>query len=269
MAIIQRLNGTTYDLKENGIRTRDIIISSPSYRHTTETAAGRPGTIDMGSDLEPRTITGEFRAIAFDPADYPLMRDEIFNIFRGDEAFYLIEKRNPGKRWLVKTTAAYQLEQRFVYGDFTVEMICNSGLAESIGTTLNPFEWDVDLWQWGMNIPYDEYAYEHNSEQFTIYNAGTEIIDPRYNDLKIEIIASTSDYIEIINKTTDDTYRYDGSLTTDDTLLIDKVRSTKNGLSVFRDTNKKLIKLAPGENEFEVRGATINNISFDFKFYYI
>jgi hypothetical protein len=269
MAIIQRLDGTAYNLKENGIRTKDIIISSPSYQHTTETVAGRPGAVDMGSNLAPRAITGEFRAMAVDVADYPLMRDEIFNIFRSDEPFYLIEKRNPGKRWLVKTTNAYQLDQRFVYGDFTVEMICNAGMAESIGTTLSPLEWDSDLWQWGAGIPYDDYQYVHDERNFTIYNAGTEVVDPRYSDLKIKVIASALDYIEIENKTTGDVYRYNGNLTLDDTLLIDKLRSTKNGLSVFRDTNKRLIRLAPGGNEFEVRGAIIEKISFDFRFNYI
>ncbi|GAQ18039.1 glycoside Hydrolase Family 73 [Oceanobacillus picturae] len=269
MTIIQRLNGDTHDLKQLGIRTKNFIVSSPDYVHNTESLEGRPGAIDMGSTIGPRQITCEFKAIAYDMADFPLMRDEIFKLFRSDEAFYIIDPKNPGKRWLVKVSGTYELDQKFVYGDFSVQMVCNKGLAESIGTSLSPREWDVNLWQWGMGIPYDDYEYEHTTSNFTIYNAGTETIDPRFNDLVITIKATTSDYIEIINKTTGETYRYNGSLTSNDTLIIDGIRSTKNSLSVFRDTNKKLLTLLPGPNDIEVKGATVERILFDFRFLYL
>ncbi|WP_121605512.1 distal tail protein Dit [Virgibacillus sp. Bac332] len=269
MSIIQRLDGKTYDLKKLGIRTKDFIISSPSYEHATETVAGRPGAIDMGSTFGPREITCEYKAIAYDTADFPLMRDEIFRMFRSDEAFYLIEKREPGKRWLVKVSNTFQLEQAYVYGDFSVTFICNKGFAESIATTATPYEWDVDMWQWGMGLDWDNHQYDHTENNFTILNSGDIAVDPRYRDLKITIQANAPSYLELINHTTGDNYKYNGSLDLNDTLLIDGIRSTKNGFSVFRDTNKKLITLAPGSNEIEVKGATVERILFDFRFYYL
>ncbi|PFY57870.1 phage tail protein, partial [Bacillus toyonensis] len=49
-----------------------------------------------------------------------------------------------------------------------------------------------------------------------------------------------------------------------------QVRSTKNSLSIVRDTNKKVISLQTGINEFEIIGATgAFSISFDFRFQYL
>lgn len=47
--IVERLDGTRYDLEELGITTRDFLVSAPSYRHTTESIEGRPGAIDLGT----------------------------------------------------------------------------------------------------------------------------------------------------------------------------------------------------------------------------
>lgn len=272
MTFVQRKNGEMIDLDSLGIRTRDFIVSSPAPLHNFEDEAMGYGQIDLGSSLGPRDITCLFRLTATDYIDFGYLRDEVFNLFRGDEAFYLIEKRNPGKRWLVKNKSPFTIPQTFVYGNFEVEFIAPSGLAESLGTSLNPFEWDVDLWQWNMGIPFDDgYSYEHTSNNFMIYNAGTETVNPRspHMKLRIEIQATAPSYLELINQTTDDLYRYDGFLTTGDTLVLDGIRSTRNSLSVFRDTNGKLITLAPGENRFEVRGAQLGRILFDFPFYYV
>src|SRR5699024_11165410 len=107
--------------------------------------------------------------------------------------------------------------------------------------------------------------------RFNIYNAGDITVDPRkvYQELLITIQALADNYIEIKNKTTDETYRYNGKMAANDTLRIDGIRSTKNNLSVFRNTNKRLISLRPGVNEIEILGANkVNNVSFDFRFYY-
>lgn len=268
MSFIQRLDGTMIDLDVLGIRTRDFIVNSPSPVHVTETVEGRPGVLDFGSTIGAREILVLFRVVATDSIDFALRRDEIFNLFRSDEPFYLIERRNPGKRWLVKTESTYSIPQRFVYGNFDIGFIAHKGVSESIGTSLNPYEWDVDLWQWGQGVPFEDTKYEYDRSRFSINNTGNVRIDPRYTDLLITVKAIADSFIEIKNKTTGDRYRYDGKLTASDILRLDGVRSTKNSLSVFRNTNKKLISLAPGVNEFEINGAVIESVSFDFRFYY-
>src|SRR5699024_5050584 len=116
LTFIQKQNGEMLDLDKLGIRTRDFIISSPSPVHNFESLENGLGQIDLGSSLGVRDITCLFRIEAKDYIDFGMFRDEIFNLLRGDEYFYLIERRNPGKRWKVKTKAPYTIPQTFVYG---------------------------------------------------------------------------------------------------------------------------------------------------------
>ena len=272
MTYIQHIDGELIDLDALGIRTRDFIVSAPTPEHTTEKVVGSKGLIDMGSTLGAREITVQFKMTSADSTDFGMLRDEVFNLLRSDRVFYLIEKRNAGKRWLVKVSDAYQMTQRHVYGDFDVVFTANSGVAESIGTTRDSMEWDSDAWQWNIGIEFDEnLQYEHNSNNFTVHNLGTETINPRDvgTQCLIEIVASTNNHIEIENTTTGDIFRYDGNLTNSDTLRLDGIRATKNSLSVYRNTNKNVITLKPGANTFEVRGATVERILFDLRFYFV
>ncbi|MEN2765685.1 phage tail family protein [Ornithinibacillus xuwenensis] len=262
------INGVKINLSKYGLIGRRLIVPSPSYTTTEESVEGRPGSIVLGKQLNPRPLTAIFIVEASDYADVLLLRDELFNLFR--DKFYVGEVDQPGKRWLVECEAQWELDRININtSSIEVPLTARKGLSESVETSLTPFEWDANMWQWGMGIPYDDYSYEHTTNKFKIYNAGTEIVDPRYMELKITIKGSATEYVELINLTTGETYRYNGVLQAGDTLVIDKLRSTKNSLSVFRDTNKKLITLAPGPNDFEIIGASVERISFDFRFYYV
>lgn len=271
MTYVQRQNGEIIDLDEIGIRTKDFIVSSPTPEHHSEKATGGQGEIDMGTTTGPRDITVPFKMVAHDSLDFGMFRDEIFNLFRSEEAFYLIEKRNPGKRWLVKVKDPYSIAQKFVYGDFEIVFISHKGMAESKGYTLDPYTFDAELWQIGQGLLPEDLDYIHNTTSFDIYNAGNKTVNPRDPNMEISITvkAIAASYFELINQTTGDTYRYNGRLTSNDILRLEGIRSTKNSLSVFRDTNGKLISLAPGFNSFTVRGtSSIESIAFDFRFYY-
>jgi hypothetical protein len=61
---------------------------------------------------------------------------------------------------------------------------------------------------------------------------------------------------------------YTGITGVNDTITLDGIRSLINGVSVFRQTNKKVLSIAPGWNDFEITGASEFLISFDFRFYY-
>lgn len=218
-----------------------------------------------------RLINATIDIEGVDGIDLDLFRDELFEIFHPLEEFYIVRDLQPGKRMKVRVSESFNMEYITPEdGTFTIVFEMLDAFFESIGTTLTPFEWDADKWQWGMGIPYnDGHKYEHTTSTFKIYNFGNIKINPRSMDLLITIKATTSSYIELINKTTGETFRYNGTLTANDTLRLDGIRTTKNSLSAFRDTNKKLITLVPGVNDFEVKGATVERISFDFRFYYL
>ncbi|EZP77631.1 glycoside Hydrolase Family 73 [Parageobacillus genomosp. 1] len=270
MTYIQRKDGTLYDLQQLGIRTKDFVVSAPSLHHNTEEIENRDGVIDLGTTEGARTITCTFRMQAVDMQDYPLLQNEIFKLFRSKEAFYLIDRREPMKRWEVKCQDAYDIDQRYVYGDFTVTFVCFKGYAESVGTTLDPFTFDSELWQIGQGLTLeDDLVYTHNTSNFRIYNAGDVTVDPRVLPLKITFTGASTN-LKITNTTTGDMWQYTGTTQAGDTITLDGVRSLKNSVSIFSATNRKLITIASGWNDFTITGASGSfTISFDFRFYYI
>lgn len=268
--IIQRLDGTVYDLASLGIATRDFVVSSPSPRHFTETVDARHGLIDMGTVYEERTIQGSYFAKAADADDYALMRDEIFRLFRTQEPFYVIESRNPGKRWQVKVSNSFGLDQQRVLGFFDVEFTAHSGFAESIGTTLDAFTFDAELWQVSQGLIADsDLVYEFNTSSFRVFNAGDISVDPRHLPLSLAYIGPSNN-LTILNNTTGESWSFTGTSNAGDTIKLEGVRATKNGLSVYRNTNRKLITLAPGWNDFTLTGALDPfSMIFDFRYYYL
>ncbi|MFZ7936210.1 phage tail family protein [Bacillus thuringiensis] len=268
--IVQRLDGKTYKLEEIGILTRDFNPSSPSPKHNTEEIDGRHGAIDFGTVYEPRKINCSFYLKAVDMWDYALLRDEVFNIFDSRKPFYIIDRRNPGKRWLVKCNNSYEIDQQRVYGFFEIEFITvNLPFAESVGTTLSPFTFDSELWQVGQGLIAEDMHYKFQNTSFRVYNAGVVAINPKEMPLAIRVYGVTQN-LSIINRTTGDVWKYTGETTASDVIELIGVRSLKNGGSIFGKTNYKLINISPGWNEFVISGVTGSfKIEFDFRFYYL
>ena len=181
-----------------------------------------------------------------------------------------MDSEQPDKRWKVQSTGEFSPDRIGDNGEFNIGFISFSPFAESIGTTMDPLTTDNKLWQFGQGLTSDDVSYTHSTSSFSIYNAGDETINPRriHTPLIIEIVGESTN-LAIKNKTTGDEWNYTGTTFGTDSIKLNGVRSTKNGLSIFRDTNKKLITIAPGWNEFEVTGATSFTISFDFRYYYI
>lgn len=267
---LYRLDGTEINMSQYGLLGLSLAIESPSYTVTKESAEGRSGQISLGKTLNPRKLVATFKVDANDYSDSLLLRNELFVLFNNLGKFYISESKQPGKRWLVESVEAWTAERYNARTSvLSLPLVCDEGLSESITTTLNTSQWDADLLQWGMGWTWDDYKYTHTSQNFIIYNAGNITIDPRFMDLKITIKAVGAQYIQLANLTTNETYRCNTALTTNDTLVIDGIRTTKNSLSTTRNTNFKLFSLAPGENSFQVTGATIQNITFDFRFKYL
>jgi hypothetical protein len=267
--IIQRLNGAIYNLEDYGITTRDLAISSPGSRSYSEVIEGRHGAVGLGIDFDVRRINASFYMKAVDYDDYALLRDEVFRIFRNDEVFYVIESRNPGRRWLVRIETPFIIDQQGLYGFFDVEFIADNPFAESIGTTLDPLTFDTDLWQIGQGLTIDDKTYQFTTSTFQVYNAGDIAVDPRVFPLTITFTGASTN-LAITNVTTGEVWEYTGTTQAGDVIKLDGKRSTKNGLSVFRDTNRTVIKIAQGWNDFTITGASGTfTISYDFRFYYL
>lgn len=272
MLIVERLSGERYELSEEntGLRLTDFTIDSPVTRTETDSIPGLDGHIDLGTTYEGRTMRASFFVFSNDRLDYPLVRNEIFKIFNSKEFFYLIDDREPGKRWFVKYDSSYTINQLIAtVGEFEIEFRSNSPYCESIATTLDSLTVTTEIWSVGQGLIVEEPKYIHKSNTFQIYNAGDAEVDPVKRQLVISY-KGTSSNLKIKNLTTGIQWTYSGNSTSNDTIKLDGVKSYKNSVSITGDTNFKVIELIPGWNEIKLEGTSGSfEIKFDFRFYYL
>lgn len=262
-----------YDLQGNllnmdGYKGLKLTIPSPSYDVVSEKIDGRSGEIVIDKTLQPRQLTADFYMKAKDYTDSLLLRDVIHRQI-GSGEFYIAESKLPYKRWRVQFSDGYDMDRlSHQMQTFSVPLTVMSGLAESVGTTLDPLTFTREVWQVGQGLTLEEPKYSHNTTAFRIFNAGDVTIDPREMPLEI-IYRGRSDGLEIKNNTTGDVWKYNGTTSDVENIFIENIRSLKNGNSIFKDTNKKLITLAPGWNDFTLSGTLgVFLISFEHRFYY-
>lgn len=262
-----------YDLQGNplnmdGYKGLKLTIPSPSYDVVSEKIDGRGGEIVIDKTLQPRQLTADFYMKAKDYTDSLLLRDVIHRQI-GSGEFYIAESKLPHKRWRVQFSDAYEMDRlSHQMQTFSVPLTVMSGLAESVGTTLDPLTFTREVWQVGQGLTLEEPKYSHSTTTFRIFNAGDVTIDPREMPLEI-IYRGRSNGLEIKNNTTGDVWKYNGTTSDVENIFLKDVRSLKNGNSIFKDTNKKLITLAPGWNDFTLSGTLgVFLISFEYRFYY-
>src|SRR5699024_4990102 len=89
---------------------------------------------------------------------------------------------------------------------------------------------------------------------FKVYNAGNVTIEPESAQLYIHLNYVTSDgNLRVANKTTGEIFEYHQP-TNRRHIVLDGMVMTVGGVNRFRDSNRRFISLAPGDNLFEVSG---------------
>ncbi|PIC88433.1 phage tail protein [Sporosarcina sp. P21c] len=262
-----------YDLQGNllnmdGYKGLKLTIPSPSYDVVSEKIDGRSGEIVIDKTLQPRQLTADFYMKAKDYTDSLLLRDVIHRQI-GSGEFYIAESKLPYKRWRVQFSDGYDMDRlSHQMQTFSVPLTVMSGLAESVGTTQDELTFNSDVWGFGQGLIFEEPKYDHSTVTFRIFNAGDVMVDPREMPLDI-IYRGQSNGLEIKNNTTDDMWKYNGNTSDTENIFLRGVQSFKNSTSIFKDTNKKLITLAPGWNDFTLSGTLgVFLISFNHRFYY-
>lgn len=267
---IIKLDGTEVDIKTYSLILLKYRIASPALTHFTEKIEGMDGNLYLGSEYDNRIIAADFLYESVDLTDYYLLKTEFYRLFASRTPFYIVFNREPGKRWLVRLNSPFEPEKvNTKIGSFTVEFITDIPFAESVGTTLDPLTFDASVWQVGQGLITDELAFSHHENTFSIYNAGDIRIDPRKIPLNI-IFIGQSNFLSIRNITTGDNWQYFNQTNSTDILSLNGVRSLKNGVSIFSETNHKLVSIAPGWNHFELSGTSGEfEIKFNYRFYYL
>lgn len=268
---VQYKDGSIVDMQDDkNLWVSTFHILSPSPEHITETITGRHGVVKRGTILKERKIKSKIQIEAADELDFDLFRDEIFRIFNPLEEFYIIRDLQPGKRMKVSLAAEFDITYESLQdGEFDVDFVIHSSFLESVGSTPDPLTFDSEKWQIGQGLEANDLIYVHSGPSFRIFNAGDVPLDPHPVLMPLKMIFSgASTNLSIKNITTGDEWKYNGNTVPTDIVFLDSVKSYKNGISIFGNTNRKIISLAPGWNDFVISGAGEFQISFDFRFYY-
>lgn len=270
----ESLDGTqTHNASDYNLKVIDFIVSTPKMRAKHDYLDGRDGFIEYGTDFGERFIKISFLLTSFDRLDTVLLRNEIFRFIVTKQSFYIIDSRETTRRWVAKLANEFDFKQdNQTVGRFDVILMAQP-YAESIGTTLDPFTFDSELWGVGLELPADtELEYTHTTNTFDIYNVSDKKIDPRVDPLEITLtnddtVAITG--LTITNNTNGTEWSYTGTIDVGQTVKLNGVRSLKNDVSIFPETNRGLIALEKGVNNFTITGATAHTTTFNFRFYYL
>src|SRR5699024_1760019 len=241
----------------------------------TEEVDGRSGVVDYGFNYTDRPVSLFLRIKATDKVDFRLLRNEVFATFDVGSAFYVAESDVPSKVLKVVVDESY-IPDRLTeeYADFDINCrTLDSVFWETKYTTLELHDsgYDATAEKYGLvdNIDDEKVQYRFTENTFTVYNAGNVTIEPESMMLNIHAnaVQSTNNFT-IRNKTTREEIVLKRASTGSHFRIQGMVISLGSITNVFRDTNRRFISLAPGDNEFEILNGTFKEIRFEFKYLY-
>lgn len=226
--------GQKIDMSALGLTGLKLHIPSPSYRTVTEEVDGKSGMVVLERVLNSRNLIGEFITKARDYTDSLIIRDKLYALLGNGQYFYVAENKNPLKRWKVYLEEWTPERLDVKHHRFQIPLFAEDGHSESIRTVTQ--------------------AYTTNTFKFK--NLGDLPIDPRVHmDTEISFKGVSSN-LRIRNKTTNEEWSWTGTTIASDTLLLRGVRATKNEVSIFGISNRKIITFSTGWNEMEIIGAS-------------
>ena len=91
--IIQRLDGTVYDLDAMGFRVKKFDIPLPNYNHSYQ-QIGNYGSTLIGTQAQQLVIPLVIDITAMDIHDYNFQLLQLRRVFRSDEDFFVINMGN-------------------------------------------------------------------------------------------------------------------------------------------------------------------------------
>lgn len=227
-------DGKQYDLAALGLTASSLPIPPPSYTRETEKLEGQDGEITISKTLNPRLITAVFRLKKASYEDLLQGRDELHYLFGSGDSFFVEEAYRPGKRWPVQLGDWANTRINPATSRVEMPLIVETGVAESVMIK----------------------TFRFTEPTFRMKNEGTYRINMRkQEDTEFIFTGTYQNGLTIRNKTTGEVWRHNGSNAEGKTVLLKGVRSTLAGQSIFGQTNKKMLGLVPGWNEFEIEGA--------------
>lgn len=260
-----------------GVKPLDLFVSSIEKERKEQQIDGIPGVVDYGFNYKQRDASMTFWLHHFHGEhDYFLMKSEIDSMFDSHDYIYASHNALPSRVIKLTVDGSYEPERitgsmyanlevdaritglpfwRTKYTTQEIESSGYIGLVEKYGT--------AD----GLHVDYLKYTFTGTT--FKVWNGGNVTVDPRNMMLNIRLYRLVTDGgFTMTNKTTGEVFKYTAPRT-GNTVDLNGVKALVGLASNrLRETNRKFISLVPGENEITISGGTVDNIQFDFPFYY-
>lgn len=260
-----------------GVLPLDFLVSAIEKERYVENIKGIPGPIDYGFDYKDREVTLNFWLRHFHGEhDQKLLKSELYAMLDSQPYFYVSDDQLPTRVLKLAVDEPYLPDRINGSNISTLEFKCQIiGLpfwrtkytTQDVET--KGFEAIAEQFGLadGLNIDYPKYTFTEN--KFTVWNGGNVILDPRNMPLKIKLKHLLTDgNFKLTNKTTGETFEYYAPRT-GNTVDLDGVQAFVGyQLNRLRETNRKYISIVPGINEIEYSGGTMDDIQFDFPFYF-
>lgn len=220
-------------------------------------------------DSFPLNLT--FRYTGYDSIDVNLYTQSIRSIFNRRNPYYIVHSKLPGLKYAVDTAQISFERETIRHYKINVEFNCYKGFSESVNTTDDEFLFDSN-WMFDNGLPLDfTPKYQHETNQFTIWNGSTDTIDPRniHHQLQILLNVNATNGFELVNYTTGDVFKYNKSISSNIDFVLSGIHAYRDQNKVGIDTNRGVITLAPGKNEFKIKGdVSSQKVLFKFPFIY-
>lgn len=270
--LIQKRDGTIYDLGAEGIRVITCDPPSANFQHTFN-QTGKYGAKLTGTTTQQISFPIVFDVFAIDVLDYELQRLKVYKIFDSQEPFYIINSRIPYLRYKVVADGfAYpRLNNHWKAKNVSVNLTAYEGFAETTATTQTPFSLNSEKFGFGIGLNNANFKYTFVNENKFVFNNMGNI--PLLADSKpVEIIFQgiVGKELTIRNKTTKQTFTYKRPLLKTDTFRLIGIVPTVNNSQRLGSSysSRSYLDFAVGLNEIEVVGAREFTIKFNTRFYY-
>ena len=258
-----------------GLMPLDIFVGSIAKERATETIEGRSGIVDYGTNYVDRSVELSMWINSSDTTDYRLLRNELYALFDTGNAFYIEETRVPSRVLKVAVDESF-IPDRLTIRNASVDVTCrtlDSVFWESKYTTLELHDsgYSATAEKYGLvdNIDDEKVQYRFTESDFTVYNAGNVTVEPESAFLEISVRnAVITNHLKIKNLTTNEEIIISDGFGQARHYEIFGMTIRRAGTNIFRDTNRKFISLIPGNNVFEITGASFDSVWMNFKYYY-
>lgn len=222
----------------------------------------------LSTSYSTRELKMEIYFEGLDEGDAELAYDALQRFLISRDPYWICFANWPQRMYYVKAKLAAPAFSGDRHWTCEVTFTDLIGLSRSVGTTQDPVM--------GFGNNYNAAPqYTFNSNSFTVVNHSDVMIDPerRGHPFKLTLQGQSSGDMKITNKTTGDVFTREGVQDADGKMLkgsdfngtyvIDGVRPTLNGKSDDYYTNKGVITLQIGKNDFQIDNFS-GTVTFDY-----